>query len=436
MSTLEKPPAIGTDYESIFQIVVSNGPLLSEFFQAYPYWAKLKHKAKAMGFEAPRLWTAVKYHRASQASRLHLHDDFSFNLPASLMEGLHNLDMHCGGSLQSDLGPLPERVKDRFIISSLLTEAFSSSTLEGAVSTRDRAKELIRQGKKPRNKSERMVVNNYLAMEFLREHRTADLTLPLLMELHSILSKDALDQGEAGRFRDATEDVHIFDDLNGELIYTPPAAAQISERMSELIVFFNHQQSGLNAMASGREQVFIHPILRATIVHFMVGYIHPFTDGNGRMARALFYWHMLRNGYWLAEYLSISQIILESRSQYYRAFLEVEQDENDLTYFLLYHTKVLIRAFESLKAYLDRKLRQQHINHVDEARRLEILPRQAQLLEAIRKSATIWTIAQAQTYLNTSYGTARADLIALADRKLLELYPLNKKTQGYRAILH
>src|SRR5205814_10028127 len=53
-----------------------------------------------------------------------------------------------------------------------------------------------------------------------------------------------------------------------------------------------------------------HPMVRSMILHFWLAYDHPFVDGNGRTARALFYWSMLRNGYWMFEYITISKIIL------------------------------------------------------------------------------------------------------------------------------
>ena len=434
MATLERPPSQVLHWDlEVLDILKNHKQLLIKLFQEYPYWSKLKYQAREQRLGAEQLWVATKYYRQLQAEVLTLHDRFYLNVPAKLQHALHQLDMHCGGNLQSYLGPLPNSLKDRFIISSLLTEAFSSSTLEGAVSTRDRAKELIRQGKKPRTKDERMIVNNYLAMEFLRAHRNDDLTSELLMELHDILSKDPLDQGRAGQYRDGTQEIYIHDDLEGEMVYLPPPAEQVVPRMEELIRFFNYRQGQNTAdLPWAQKLTFVHPILQATIIHFMVGYIHPFADGNGRMARALFYWHMLRNGYWMAEYLSISQVILQSKHQYYRAFLEVEQDENDLTYFLLYHTKALLKAFESLKAYLERQLKKQRIDLADQAARLGVTPRQAEMLSAIDKSANIWTVQQTATYLTVSENTARAELNALTDKGLLERFQIDKKSQGWR----
>jgi Fic family protein len=206
--------------------------------------------------------------------------------------------------------------------------------------------------------------------------------------------------------------------------------------MEELIQFFNFKdgEHTLSIPYVVGKDAFVHPIIRATIIHFMIGYIHPFADGNGRLARALFYWHMLRNEYWLAEYLSISQVILDSKDSYYNSFIYVEQDQNDLTYFLLYHTRALIQSFERLKEYLHRKLNKQRIDIAQEAMSLKITPRQAELLTAIRKSPTFWTVAQAESYLGVSHATARGDLNALTNKGLLERLALDKKTQGWRLV--
>jgi Fic family protein len=73
----------------------------------------------------------------------------------------------------------------------------------------------------------------------------------------------------------------------------------------------------------------------------MLGYDHPFLDGNGRTARALFYWAAANNGYWLMEFISISQIIKQSPAQYGKSFLYSEYDENDVTYFIVHQLSVI-----------------------------------------------------------------------------------------------
>jgi Fic family protein len=81
----------------------------------------------------------------------------------------------------------------------------------------------------------------------------------------------------------------------------PLANPDLPERMRALCAFAN-MRTGVDG--------FVHPIVRAIILHFMLAYDHPYVDGNGRTARALFYWSALKDGYWLIEYVSISRIII------------------------------------------------------------------------------------------------------------------------------
>ena len=97
-------------------------------------------------------------------------------------------------------------------------------------------------------------------------------------------------------------------------------------------------------------------MVRAIVAHFMLAYDHPFVDGNGRTARLLFYWSMLSQDYWLAEFLPISRLLAKAPAQYARSFLHSEQDDGDLTYFVLYQLGIIQRAITDLHEYLDRKV--------------------------------------------------------------------------------
>ena len=136
---------------------------------------------------------------------------------------------------------------------------------------------------------------------------------------------------------------------DGESFYQPLNSESLYERLESLCAFANECHSREDA------DNFIHPIIKAIILHFMVGYIHPFGDGNGRTARALFYWSMLRSGYWLFEYVSISKLIQEKRNAYDTAFIYTETDDFDLTYFIYNQVEIIIKAIAALKTHIERK---------------------------------------------------------------------------------
>lgn len=242
-----------------------------------------------------------------------------------------------------------------------------------------------------------------------------------MLEIHKLITADTLDTiDEAGQLR-KHDDIHVVDVLESEIIHTPPTFAVLPAFVDELCGFFNDETP----------EFFIHPVVKASIIHFLIGYFHPFTDGNGRTARALFYWYLLRKGYWLTEYLSISRVIKDSHAQYYRAFQYVEADENDLTYFVLYQVKTLRRAYDELNEYIDRKNRQrQQLFSLQRDARLS--PRQAQIVDWIRDDPNkSLSIKEVEIRLGVSNQTARNDIRALVKAGFLAELPVNSKERHY-----
>src|SRR5680860_893445 len=171
-----------------------------------------------------------------------------------------------------------------------------------------------------------------------------------------------------------------------------------------------------------------HPVVRSILVHFWLAYDHPFEDGNGRTARALFYWAMLREGYWLFEYLSISSLLRKAPSQYARSYLYTETDGNDLTYFIAYQLKIIRRALDALDAYLARK--QGEIRDAEtKLREISGLNhrQRALIAHALRNPAHEYTIESHRRSHDIAYATARSDLLQLAKKNMLEAGKIGKK---------
>jgi Fic family protein len=378
------------------------------------------------GLSVKEWWHFLKVGRKRNSIKIPLLDKegqpFWYSTPATIQKTLHEIDQGGGGRVE-----LPEPItntdtRDRYVVSSLIEEAITSSQLEGAATTREVAKEMIRQNRKPRDKSEQMILNNYETMREIRKLRDQDLSPDLVFKLHRLVTKKTLDNPDAaGRFRKPGEDVHVAGG-DGEIYHVPPPADTLQERLEAMCAFANGKTP----------DAFVHPALRAIILHFWLAYDHPFVDGNGRTARALFYWCMLRNGYWLFEFVSISSVIKESPVKYERSFLYTETDENDLTYFLLDEIRVIQKAMKRLIAYIKRK--------ADETRRVEshlkairlMNHRQAALLQhALKHPGQRYTIASHKRSHNVAYQTARTDLLDLAKRGLLQQAKVGKTLVFY-----
>lgn len=391
------------------------------------HWDKLKHLKPPADVTSEEYWIGTKLARQSLLKPLPFQDTqgnpFRFGMPDNVLRLVHQIDQQAGGYLPTRYPlPLPQE-RDVYLIRSLIEEAVHSSLLEGAATTYRVAKDMLRQGRKPRNRSERMVSNNFEAMQFIRQHLEEELTPHLILSLHRMVTEGTLDHPDAaGKLRTPEDDIHIVD-VYSQLLHTPPAAAELPERLSHLCAFANDTD----------ENNFIHPVIRAIVLHFMLGYDHPFVDGNGRTARALFYWAVSRQGYWLLEFTSISQIIKKAPAQYARAFLHTETDENDTTYFLIHQLEMIHQAIHSLHEYLQTKATELRLTEELLTRsRLkgDLNQRQLDLLRyALKHPDKIYTIQEHQTLHGVSYETARTDLLHLADD--LQLLQKHKVGKGF-----
>ena len=340
---IETPPTFAptADTYNLIKPLLSEG-FLQKIQNEYLYWSQLKYKAKDTTPE--QLWQAVKLYRRLNERTLQFGKyQFSYVLTDYIQQALHTFDMHIGGTLTSNMG-IAEVDTHKFMVSSIIEESIASSQIEGANTTRKKAKEMIQKGTKPKSKSEQMIMNNYNTMQHIVQHKHEALTPESLLYIHQLIAYKTLDlPEEEGAFR-THNDIYVVDFTNSEVVHTPPDAAEIPVLIAQLCTFFNTDT-----------HTFIHPLIKACILHFMIGFIHPFADGNGRTARAVFYWYMLKSGYWLTEYLSISRIIKETKKQYEKAFLYTEADDNDLSYFITYQLKAMEKALEALKTYINRK---------------------------------------------------------------------------------
>ena len=385
----------------------------------YIHWDKLRHLKPPPELSHEEWWFVIKWSRQPLLRSIPLSDlegaPFVYGVPDLVFRLLHYVDQRCSGEIaMPEVVTADDQARQRYLVNSLMEEAIRSSQLEGATTSRRVAKALLRSGREPKDRSERMILNNYRALQFMREGMGDRLTPEAVLELHRILTEDTLDDpGAAGRLQRPDEDrVGVYDRLDGSLIHMPPPAEQLPDRLRALCDFANEGED---------PERFVHPVVRAILLHFWLAYDHPFEDGNGRTARALFYWYMRTRGYWLVEYLSISGILHKAPAKYTQAFVFTETDERDTTYFLVYQLNVIQRAVDELHAYLRRKTEQ-----IRDVERLikgssDFNHRQLALLgNAIRSPDAAYTFSSHAVSHGVTHETARNDLLPLVARGLLE----------------
>jgi len=421
----QSPPGSGVELLEASRIVhVLNSTGALDPKGRYLHWDEMRSRTPPADLSRPEWWIGTKFARRQLARPVPLRstDGRRFQLANvdQIQRAVHHIDQQASGQILSSEVATSVHSSDRYLVSSLVEEAITSSQLEGASTTRRVAKEMLATGRPPRDRSERMIANNFEAMLLAEAMARDPLTPQRVLELHRVVTKDALDDPSgAGRLQTSEEDrVGVYLAHGDRPVHDPPPAIELPERLEALCRFANGELT----------EGFMHPVVRAVILHFWLAYDHPFVDGNGRTARALFYWSMLRDGYWLSQYLSISSILRKAQVPYAMSYLYTETDDNDLTYFVIHQLGVIEQAIEELYKYLRRKSaelreveRLLHGSMLLNNRQLDILH------DALRNPTEPFTINAQQRRQRVTYQTARTDLLGLERLGLFTKQRIGKK---------
>lgn len=294
---------------------------------------------------------------------------------------------------------------------SVVDEAYYSSVIEGACSTRQRAHELVENNEVPKNKDELMVANNYRALQFALEHLDDPVNNAIILEIGRLLTDGTLEKGVASGYR--TGPVNVIS-LYQEIVYQAPDAKFVPGMMKQLLDYINNPE--------------IHPVIKACVSHFYFVTIHPFNDGNGRTARALSYMILLKASYDYFRQVPISGLLSMERSKYYKALRMSQSVANgyDITYFLNYYTDMLVRTTQDMHKHLSvtEQLGKLQSGLADAPNRDRLLKGAKWILTENLPTVTTekWRIK-----FDVSFETARQDLNTLADKGLLNMRVVGRK---------
>lgn len=379
------------------------------------------------------LWSAIVNKRKQSGRVLPLKDQngqpFWYMIPPFLEQIIHDIDFSAKKRIDQ---LMIDNVRNDLIAESTMDEAYFSSTIEGAFSTKKRTRELV-QNNDPVNKSEKMILNNYRGLTYILEHLHDDLTEDIFILLHKVITEDTLDPDEVSeRYRD--NDVYVWDSnaAKTEPIFTAPKAENIQPMMDELFSFI-HNQDAAN---------YIHPVIKSMIIHFYIVYAHPFFDGNGRVARAFSYMYLLKQGYDFFKFFSISSIVSQHRGRYYRAIKDTEDFDNDMTYFISTYAQMTLQSIEETIHQLVRETDFDVL--LSQLRKDGVLlsDRQKKFLRYMsKKENNLTTVKDYQKRSHVAYETARKDLSELTELGIFKKAKKAKKfiytylgIKGYQAI--
>ena len=408
MKIPEKSPELNT--------IVNSAPMLmsadtiryaEEYNRKYLHWDELRYREFG---ESNRddVWRMMKVMRIMTYNHVRISDlKLSYCVSNDYIQRtLHEIDSRIPSGFLSS-----EKIDDKrqlmLSISSMMEESIASSQLEGASTTTKLAKKLLRSNLEPKDHSQRMIYNNYRAMQLLKEHLNEPLSSELIKEIHMTITDGLMeDPNSSGRFR--TDDSVAVRDVYEDITYHIPVRHEtIPAMIDDLCRYVND------------EKEFVHPIIKGIIIHYILAYIHPFLDGNGRVSRALFYWYCLKRGYSMMEYLSLSKVIKNHRQRYDMAYLLSETDDDDITYFITYNLRMISEAIDVFDSYLRKKMKEQE----DSKKGLEqygLSFRQSQIVKDMMHDGEPISQYELSVKYQTSVPTIRRDLIKLMDVGLVK----------------
>jgi Fic family protein len=372
---------------------------------AYTHWDELSRQPERYGISHEAWWAALKLARSSRLRFTPLADRtgriFRFCVPDVLNEMLHHLD-HGSAEATVDL-----ELADCLAAGALREESIASATLSGEARSGENAKEMLRTGRDPKDEGEEAVSSLHRALESIETLRDEPLSPGKVITLHRHITGGKEDVPESVRPAPAGP---LAEDSTRAGLGEPPSLEARAQCLESMCAFANGQTPDF----------FVHPLIRAVILHFWMLHVCPFPDGNSRTARALFRWAMLHQGYPLFAFVAISPVLLHAPARYARAVQQVESDDNDLTYFILHQAGVICEALKVLRERIARKKAERQETSAKLRGFAALNPRQqAVMVHALRAPDTHYLIAGHQRSHRVTHQTARDDLFDLAGRELL-----------------
>lgn len=375
------------------------------------------------GLDSNLCWALVKKARTAQYSRLlPLCEPVrwgNFVLTPLAQKAISAVDRQATtAALEFMTSQIGEHAHFSYLLNDLIEdEAISSSQLEGAATTTRVAKDMLRRKRLPRTPDERMVIGNYKMMNFAWEKRHEALSVELISAMHQA-GVEGIDDAQysPGKFR-VNDDV-VVQDGEGQTVHTPPPAIGLVDRLHRLSMWMNQSHNDPNHAG------YLHPLIKGIALHFALGYEHPFRDGNGRVARALFYWFMFKNDFSAFRYIAISVLLRNAPVKYGRSYLNTEADDLDLTYFIDFQCAVILRAVGGFtQAYrkslacadqFDRWL-------VASGFYYRLTEKQRAVFQVAKSGmAKEFTASNVREHLDCSYNTASATLNGLVELNVFE----------------
>lgn len=281
--------------------------------------------------------------------------------------------------------------------------------IEGNQLNKESAKEVLMGREviaRPRDIQE--VINYRRVIDLIEEEakrKIEKITELLIKKMHKIIVNNIMTGDQSGEYR--TKQVVVKNSETGEITFRPPPALEIPFLMREFAYWINH-----------RSQEDIHPVLKAGIAHHELVRIHPFMDGNGRVARALATLILFLGGYDIRRFFSLEEYYDRDAVMYYQNLKKAT--EGDLTSWLEYFTYGAAIEFEKIKEKILKLSKDVKLKEKFGGQQIFLTERQAKIIEYIQEVGYLQNQSFPALFPDISEDTVLRDLHDLVTKGLIK----------------
>lgn len=310
-----------------------------------------------------------------------------------------------------DHAPLLPYYEKKFQADAMVRAVHYGTHIEGNELNLSQA-ERVMQGQEvvARQRDVQEVINYRQAMEYISKSQIANLKSQIseetIKEIHQLTTEKILPPEKCGIFRNTQ--VVVKNSLTGEVSFTPPLAMAVPYQIADLIAFIN-----------GTTDKDIHPILKSGVVHFEFVRIHPFIDGNGRVARALSTLILYQEGYDIRKFFSLEEYFDSNAQAYYAALQSVMRNNDDLTEWLSYFVEGLAIELHKIKEKVERISVDGKLKEKLGGTPLMLSERQLKIIEYIQGAGYLQNSAFKQLFPFVSEDTVLNELKSLIQSGLI-----------------
>ena len=259
------------------------------------------------------------------------------------------------------------------------------------------------------------VINYRKVMEFIGEAgvQSSEFRVDeeLIKKLHKLTVDKILEPEKCGVFRKTQ--VVVKNSQTGEVSFKPPMAVAVPFQIKDLLLFINTPSE-------------IHPVLKGGIVHYELVRIHPFLDGNGRVARALSTLILFIEGYDIRRFFSLEEYFDSDAGLYYGALQSVSKREGDLTGWLEYFSLGLSIELSKIREKVENISIDAKLKEKLGGKPLLLSNRQLRIIEYIQKTGFLQNQAFSSLFPMVSEDTILNELKSLVQSGIIKKHGVTK----------